>query len=55
VLQKAGIDITVFRAHSVRGAATSEGVTAGLSLSDISKAAGCLELQLFENITINLY
>jgi len=40
VLQRSGIDITLFRAHSVRGAATSKGAITGLSLSDISKAAG---------------
>ena len=36
----AGIDITVFTTHSTRSASTSKANNMGLSLKDISKAAG---------------
>ena len=39
-LGKAGVDITVFTAHSVRKASTSKGNNMGLSVKDIAKAAG---------------
>ena len=40
MLGEAGIDITVFTTHSTRSASTSKGNNLGLSLKDISKAAG---------------
>ena len=39
-LGMAGIDITVFTAHSIRKASTSKANNMGLSLKDIAKAAG---------------
>ena len=39
-LGEAGIDITVFTTHSTRSASTSKANNMGLSLKDISKAAG---------------
>ena len=39
-LGDAGIDLTVFSAHSTRAASTSKANNMGLSLKDISKAAG---------------
>ena len=36
----AGIDLTVFTAHSTRAASTSKANNIGLSLKDIAKAAG---------------
>ena len=39
MLQQAGIDVTVFGAHSMRGAATSAAHARGVSLSDIMIAA----------------
>ena len=39
-LGEAGIDITVFTTHSTRSASTSKANNLGLSLKDISKAAG---------------
>ena len=39
VMEKAGIDITTFSAHSTRGAATSKAKMAGVSTGDILKAA----------------
>ena len=36
----AGIDITVFTAHSTRKASSSKGNNMGITLKDISKAAG---------------
>lgn len=40
VLGKAGIDISLFKTHSVRGASTTKAHMKGLSLHDIGKAAG---------------
>ena len=39
LLGKAGIDTGIFKAHSVRGAATSAAANAGVTTSDILKAA----------------
>ena len=39
VLEKAGIDTGIFKAHSVRGAATSAAASAGVTTADILKAA----------------
>ena len=39
MMKAAGIDITVFTAHSTRGAATSKANSAGLPMSEIMKTA----------------
>ena len=39
-LGQAGIDLTVFSAHSTRSAITSKGNNLGLTLDDIRKAGG---------------
>ena len=39
LLEKAGIDTGIFKAHSVRGAATSAAANAGVTMADILKAA----------------
>ena len=39
MLEKAGIDTGIFKAHSVRGAATSAAAGAGVTTADILKAA----------------
>ena len=39
-LGEAGVDLTVFTAHSMRSASTSKANNMGLSLKDINKAAG---------------
>ena len=39
VMERAGIDTTIFSAHSTRGAATSKAKAAGVSIPDILKAA----------------
>ena len=40
MLEIAGVDVSLFRAHSTRGAATSASAKLGVSMSDIMKAAG---------------
>ena len=40
LLERAGIDTDTFKAHSVRGAATLAAARAGVTTSDILKAAG---------------
>ena len=40
VLCNAGIDVTIFSAHSTRSSSTSKANNLGLSLQDIAKAAG---------------
>jgi hypothetical protein len=48
VIGSAGIDIKTFTAHSTRGASTSLAYQqAGLSLKEISKAAGCSSCKTF--------
>ena len=39
ILELSGIDISIFTAHSVRGAATSEALNQGISIPDILKMA----------------
>ena len=39
-LQEAGIDTGVFKAHSIRGAASSKAAWSGVTVSDILQAAG---------------
>ena len=39
MLQQAGVDISIFGAHSVRGASSSSAVAAGMTTSDILQAA----------------
>ena len=39
VMEKAGIDVSIFSAHSTRGAATSKAKAAGVSVPEILKAA----------------
>ena len=39
VLRLAGIDVSIFSAHSVRGASTSAAAGAGVTTNDILKAA----------------
>ena len=38
-MEKAGIDTSVFKAHSTRGAATTAAANAGITTDDILKAA----------------
>ena len=38
-MEKAGIDTGIFKAHSVRGAATSAAASVGVTTADILKAA----------------
>ncbi len=45
----AGIDITVFTAHSTRAASTSKGNNLGLAFRDIAKAAGWRKESTFQN------
>ena len=40
MLEIAGVDVSLFRAHSTRGAAASASAKLGVSMSDIMKAAG---------------
>ena len=40
-LGQADIDLTIFSAHSTRGASTSKGNNLGLTLDDISKTGSC--------------
>ena len=40
MLEIAGVDVSLFRAHSTRGAAASASTKLGVSMSDIMKAAG---------------
>ena len=40
LLEASGIDISMFSTHSVRGASSSAAASAGISISDILKAAG---------------
>ena len=40
LLEASGIDVSIFGAHSVRGASSSAAASAGISTSDILKAAG---------------
>ena len=49
MLGEAGIDITVFTTHSTRSASTSKANNLGLSLKDISKAAGWRGESTFQN------
>ena len=49
MLGEAGIDITVFTTHSTRSASTSKANNLGLSLKDISKAAGWKGGSTFQN------
>ena len=39
VLEKSGIDISIFKAHSVRGAAATAASTGGITTNDILQAA----------------
>ena len=39
MLQQAGVDISIFGAHSVRGASSSSAAAAGVTTSDILQAA----------------
>lgn len=47
VLEKAGINISVFSAHSTRSAASSKACQKGLNLTEISKAAGWTNAKTF--------
>ena len=48
VLSKAGIDTSIFKAHSVRGAATSTAAEAGVSIPEILEAADWSSQSTFE-------
>ena len=48
VLAKAGIDINVFKAHSVRGASTSAAASAGVTTNDILNAADWSSESVFQ-------
>ena len=47
-LSKAGVDTTIFKAHSVRGAATSAAAEAGVSIPEILEAADWSNRSTFE-------
>ena len=47
-LSKAGVDTTIFKAHSVRGAATSAVAEAGVSIPEILEAADWSNRSTFE-------
>ena len=40
LLEASGVDVSIFSAHSVRGASSSAAASVGISTSDILKAAG---------------
>ena len=48
ILGKAGIDTTVFKAHSVRGAATTAASNAGVTIGDILNAADWSNPSVFQ-------
>jgi len=47
-LSKAGIDTSIFKAHSVRSASTSAAADAGVSTSEIMEAADWSSASVFE-------
>jgi len=47
-LTKAGIETSIFKAHSVRSAATSAAADAGVSISEIMEAADWSSASVFE-------
>ena len=47
-LTEAGIDTTIFKAHSVRGASTSAAAEAGISIPEILEAADWSNQSTFE-------
>jgi hypothetical protein len=47
MLAKAGVDITLFKAHSTRSAATSKAKACGMPISDILKKIGWTNAQTF--------
>ena len=48
VLEKAGIDTTIFKAHSIRGASTSAAASAGVTTNDILNAADWSSASVFQ-------
>ena len=49
LLEKAGIDISIFEAHSIRGVATSKACMSGITTADILNAADWTSEMLFQN------
>ena len=47
VLKEAGVNVSVFSAHSTRSAASSKASDKGLNLAEISKAAGWSNAKTF--------
>lgn len=47
ILEDAGIDISIFAAHSVRGASSSAATVVGVTTNDILKAADCSTNSVF--------
>ncbi len=54
LLSKAGIDTNIFKAHSVRGAATSAAASAGVTMGDILSAADWSTDTVFKSLIIGL-
>ena len=50
VLEKAGIDTTIFMAHSIRGASTSAAASAGVTTNDILNAADWSSASVFQKL-----
>ena len=48
LLEKAGIDVSIFKAHSIRGAATSKASMAGITTTDILNAADWTSETVFQ-------
>ena len=47
VLKEAGVNVSIFRAHSTRSASSSKASDKGLNLAEISKAAGWSNAKTF--------
>ena len=53
-MQKAGIDISIFKAHSIRGASCSSAAGAGVTTKDILDAADWSSEGTFNDFTVEI-